>query len=126
MPKVVATPAPARQPPTLPVVSAPVTSVADPKPDHPHQTLDRVVRASAARLTGGVSFHVFLGAWGDWAYHMAQSPGRQLELVEHGQQNGWRLLAHAMQVGQEPAPPFPTPAFDHRFDHPSWQRPPDS
>jgi polyhydroxyalkanoate synthase len=105
-------------------VAAPSVPAAAPQPDHPHQNLDRVVRASAARLTGGVSLHAFLGAWTDWTYHMAQSPGRQLELIEHAQRNAWRLLAHAAQTGQTFGKPFSAPPFDHRFDHPDWQKPP--
>ncbi|MBH0237920.1 polyhydroxyalkanoic acid synthase [Methylobrevis sp. L22] len=109
-------------------------------PEHVHQNLDRSLRASVARLTGGISTHAFLDAWTDWTFHMARSPGRQLELLERAQQNLLKLMAHgggpASDPGSDPGPgadadvaaeiaaPFTPKAYDHRFDDPGWQRPP--
>jgi polyhydroxyalkanoate synthase subunit PhaC len=92
--------------------------------EHPHKNLDRGVRAAAARLSGGVSHHAFIEAWTDWAYHMSQSPGRQLELIEHAQQNALRLMAHFTSAESGAPPPFSPKAFDHRFDHAGWQKAP--
>ena len=69
--------------------SPPAPSVPEPKPktprsdpvqgsEHPHQNLDRAVRAAVARLSAGVSSHSFIDSWTDWIQHMSQSPGRQL------------------------------------------------
>jgi polyhydroxyalkanoate synthase len=103
-------------------------AVIDPKPDHspphPHQNLDRSVRAVAARMSGGISTHSFVEAWTDWVQHISQSPGRQLELVEHAQRNALKLLAHSFNQSQDATPPFVPKAYDHRFDHPSWQKVP--
>lgn len=109
---------PAAQTPTVPVTTAPKGS------DHQRQNLDRSVRATMARLSGGVSSHAFIEAWTDWAFHLGESPGRQLDLIERAQQNALKLMAHAAGAGQEASPPFRPKPFDHRFDHPDWQKQP--
>ena len=91
---------------------------------HPFQNADRSVRAALARLSGGVSTHAFTQAAWDWAQHLGQSPGRQLELVVHAQRNALKLVASAAGVDAGAAPPFEPKPSDHRFDHPSWQKPP--
>jgi polyhydroxyalkanoate synthase len=75
-----------------------------------------------ARLSGGVSTHAFIEAWSDWVQHLARSPGRQLELIEHAQQNVLKLMALAINPGA--APPFVPKPYDHRFDYPDWQKAP--
>ena len=92
--------------------------------EHPHQNLDRLVRAALARYSGGVSSHAFIEAWADWAYHLAQSPGRQIELFERAQQNVVKLIAHATSAKPEVSPPFLPKPYDHRFGHPGWQKAP--
>lgn len=93
-----------------------------PPPEHPHQNFDRAARAAVARLSGGVSTYAFIEAWSDWAQHMARAPGRQLELAELAQRSLLKLAA----LGANPAsaPPFAPKAYDHRFDHEGWQKPP--
>jgi polyhydroxyalkanoate synthase subunit PhaC len=98
--------------------------MARPAPDHPHQNMDRSARAAMARLTGGISPHAFIEAWSDWALHLSRSPGRQLELVERAATNMARLAAHAAGLDGDAPPPFAPKEFDHRFDHPGWQRQP--
>ncbi|MFH1517454.1 MAG: alpha/beta fold hydrolase, partial [Pseudomonadota bacterium] len=105
----------------LPVMTEPRLET---KPEHPHQNLDRAVRAAVARMTGGISPYAFIEAWSDWALHLSQSPGRQLELVERGQKNGLQLLAHSTGVKTDRDPLFATKAYDNRFAHPEWQNPP--
>ena len=113
---------PAILPPALRVVPSLPES---PGPqDHPHQNLDRGMRAAMARLTGGVSSHSFIDAWTDWAFHMSEAQGRQLELVEHAQRNAIKLMALAMPTNPDSAPPFAPKRYDHRFDHPGWHKPP--
>lgn len=75
-----------------------------------------------ARLSGGVSAHAFVEAWTDWAFHLAETPGRQLDLIERAQQNALKLMAHAADRDPNAAPPFRPKPFDHRFDHPDWHR----
>ncbi|WP_043920664.1 PHA/PHB synthase family protein [Jannaschia aquimarina] len=93
---------------------------------HPHAILDRASRAALARLTGGVSPHSIIAAWQDWALHLSRSPGRQLELAELFAANFAKLGAHGMGAAlpEGADPPFEPRPYDHRFDHPSWEKPP--
>ncbi|MBS9717740.1 PHA/PHB synthase family protein [Pseudohalocynthiibacter aestuariivivens] len=93
-------------------------------PEHPHQNLDRGVHAAAARLSGGVSTHAFIEAWSDWAHHMSQSPGRQLELLEHAQKSALKLMTYATDAKSDGRPPFAPKDYDHRFDSPGWHKAP--
>jgi polyhydroxyalkanoate synthase len=111
-------PVPLPQAETVPVAATPRG------PDHPRQTLDHGIRATMARLRGGASAHAFIEAWTDWAYHLHESPRRQLELMERAQRNALQLMAHAMDRAPDAAPPFRPKPFDHRFDHPDWQKAP--
>lgn len=110
----------------IPVVTLPNAKMSSPRsaqaPAHTHQNFDRAARGVMARLGGGVSTHAFTEAWSDWAQHMARSPGRQLELVEHAQQNAMKLMG--MMTSPNAAPPFEPKAYDHRFNHPDWQKQP--
>lgn len=91
---------------------------------HPHQNLDRGVRAATARLSGGMSPHSFVESWADWAQHMFQSPGRQLELIEHAQQSALKLITHATAAKSDTPAPFAPKDYDHRFHDPSWDKAP--
>ncbi len=58
--------------------------------ESPTQRLDRLLHASAAPLMADLS-PVSLGlAWADWAWHLAVSPGRQMELAALGRPTGPR------------------------------------
>ncbi len=117
-------PHPLPVPIAAPVSVAPVAQPTGPQAEHRYQTLDRGLRAAIARRTGGVSTHAFLSAWADWAFHMAGSPGRQLELAEHAVQNAQKLVSHALRLDPEAPPPFAPKPYDHRFDAPAWAAPP--
>ena len=115
--------------------SPPAPSVPEPKQktprsdpvqgsEHPHQNLDRAVRAAVARLSAGVSSHSFIDSWTDWIQHMSQSPGRQLELVERAQRNALMLAAHFSGLSDDATPPFAPKPFDHRFRHEGWRKAP--
>jgi polyhydroxyalkanoate synthase len=96
-------------------------------PDHhPHENIDRALRAGMGRLTGGLSPHAQTAAWTDWAMHLARSPGRQLELAEHAAENAFKLLDYGYKLAQgaDPAPPFRPGPHDHRFTHDGWTRAP--
>lgn len=92
------------------------------EPEHGQGNLDRSIRAAMARLSGGVSAHAFIEAWTDWAFHLGESPARQLELAERAQQNAMKLIAHGAARDKDAPLPFRPKPFDHRFDHPDWQK----
>lgn len=101
-------------------VPSPVPGPATDRGAHsPRQSFDRAARGVMARLSNGVSSHAFIEAWSDWAQHLARSPGRQLELMEHAQQNALKLMELAMAPDEDP--PFAPKPYDHRFNHPDWQ-----
>src|SRR5689334_2216334 len=82
------------------------------------ERLDRTLHAGLARLTLGLSPTALLGAYMDWAMHLAASPGQQLLLGERAGQDLLRLATYAWQSarlgdGAEPcATPLPQ---DRRF-----------
>ncbi|PPD42984.1 MAG: poly-beta-hydroxybutyrate polymerase [Methylocystis sp.] len=86
------------------------------------ETLDRVAQATAARFTQGVSPHAQMSAWIDWASHLAQAPGRQLELAIDAASSAARLVhfsMHNLVSDKAPRPFQPEPA-DRRFSDPAW------
>ena len=109
-------------------VRQPLTSrlpvVAKPEQRHPHQNLDRALRANIARLMCGISPHAFIEAWSDWALHLSRSPGRMLELSERAQTNALKLSAVVNSPKKDVEPPFSPKSYDTRFDHPGWRKSP--
>ena len=89
-------------------------------------TLDRLIHAWQARFTQAVSPAVLRLAFSDWAEHLANAPGKQLELAEETARNWVRLLQYQFQHAQDPkCPPCVDPLpHDRRFTHPAWQKPP--
>lgn len=86
------------------------------------ETLDRVTQAIAARYTQGVSPHAQMSAWIDWASHLAQSPGRQLELANDALASFTRLAHFGLHnlVSDNAERPFAPEPEDRRFADPSW------
>jgi polyhydroxyalkanoate synthase len=104
--------------------TAPVPATA-PRQAHKHETFDRALRATMARMTSGLSPYAAAAAWTDWLAHLATAPGRQVEMVEHAQQNAMKLAAFwAGQIHEGVQPPFRPKPEDHRFTDPNWQKPP--
>jgi polyhydroxyalkanoate synthase len=76
------------------------------QPDY--RTLDRMVRAMLARATQGISPNALVQTWADWALHLAQAPGKRLELMQRAAMTAARLsvwLPSAPANGLH-APPF--------------------
>ncbi len=97
---------------------------AKPRELHPHENLDRASRAAVAYLTAGVAPHAFIEAWSDWALHLTQAPGRQLELAERARENQLKLMSQALDLKANTAPAFAAKPYDHRFRHKGWQTAP--
>ena len=71
------------------------------------ETMDRLGRAVTARLTQGISPHAIYDAWFDWASHLANAPGRLIELGLEAVNIGARFARYAAQSFSEDArPPF--------------------
>src|SRR3974377_2466903 len=87
------------------------------------ETLDRLGRAVTARLTQGVSPHALYAAWFDWASHLANAPGRLIELGVEAVNIGARFGRFANHSLSEHAkPPFEPQAGDRRFSDALWNR----
>ncbi|WP_323784470.1 PHA/PHB synthase family protein [Thalassovita sp.] len=126
-PNVVKLPDPeAAKPPVAQIKSQVPPGTAQPSPTpHPHDALDRSLRAAMSKLTSGLSPYAASEAWVDWAVHLATAPGRQMELLDHAQKNMFKLASFsAEQFSQTPKLPFKPKATDHRFTDPSWSKPP--
>ncbi|MDA8664406.1 alpha/beta fold hydrolase [Litoricolaceae bacterium] len=105
-------------------ISATSEQKVGPRETHEHENLDRMLRACVAYMSAGVSPHAFIEAWGDWALHLAQAPGRQLELTERAQENLTRLVGQSLSPNGDAELAFAPKSYDHRFRHPGWEKPP--
>ncbi|PIL20115.1 hypothetical protein P775_10630 [Puniceibacterium antarcticum] len=88
---------------------------AEPTPQSAYETLDRMVHASLAKATSGLSPSVLGEAWMDWAVHLAVSPGKQAHLMEQALQNAQALWSQSLGITQPEAP------NDRRFKSEAWQ-----
>ena len=111
------------------MVEPPLPDVRREAPDPKSQaadSIDRVLQARLARITGGISPMVLASAWLDWGLHLAQSPGRRAFLVEKAFRKLLRYGVYGMHVlaggtCEECITPLPQ---DRRFRDPAWQKPP--
>ena len=89
--------------------------------------VDRSVHAATARFTAGLSPMAMLGAYMDWAAHIAFAPGKQAQLAEKALKKSMRLANYASRCalnhnGVEPCiVPLPQ---DRRFAGEAWQAAP--
>jgi polyhydroxyalkanoate synthase len=85
--------------------------------------MDRLGRAVTARFTQGISPHALYAAWFDWASHVANAPGRLIELGVEAVNLGARFSRFATHsLAENVVPPFEPQAGDHRFADPLWKR----
>ena len=91
------------------------------------EIIDRSVHSAAARFTAGLSPMALIGAYLDWAAHIAFAPGKQFQLIEKAIKKAARLANYAgrrmlYSGGAEPCiEPLPQ---DRRFVAQSWRNPP--
>ena len=117
------------EPPVSPSTGKGATAPPPPMSEGPRmpsfETMDRLGRAVTARLTQGVSPHALYGAWFDWASHLANAPGRMLELGLEAANIGARFARFATHsLSEEAEPPFKPQLADRRFNDEAWKRPP--
>jgi polyhydroxyalkanoate synthase len=105
--------------PVRPVPPAP--AVAPPPPGLGN--LDRLLHATQARLTLGISPGSVLEAWFDWGVHFANAPGKQLSLAHKAWSDALRigLWAARAATGAGADPPLAAGAGDGRFADRRWQ-----
>jgi len=91
------------------------------------EIIDRSVHAATARFTVGLSPMALIGAYMDWAAHLAFAPGKQAQLGEKAFKKWVRLANYGSRCalrsdGTEPCiQPLPQ---DHRFASAAWQQAP--
>ena len=91
------------------------------------EAIDRQVHASIARLTMGLSPASLAEAFGDWAIHLAISPGKQAQLVQKAVRKAVRLWLHACECaasGTASGPCIAPLPQDRRFVGAPWQAAP--
>ncbi|MFN3612449.1 PHA/PHB synthase family protein [Tepidimonas sp.] len=90
------------------------------------QAVDRIREALSGQLSGGVSPGSLMMAYVDWAFHLAQAPGKQMELGVKAGRKWQRLMAYLMASAMDPqAAPVITPLpGDRRFAGEAWAKPP--
>jgi polyhydroxyalkanoate synthase len=89
-----------------------------------YDKLDRLLHAGQARLTAGISPVAVGAAWADWLLHLANAPGRRLELAQLAQQQALQLALHWLRGSSGAAAvPFAS-ADDPRFAGADWRQPP--
>jgi polyhydroxyalkanoate synthase subunit PhaC len=90
------------------------------------EVLDRLLHAAQAPLTSWLSPAALLLPFVDWAIHLANAPGKQMELWEKALRKWVRFglyLAHAAVDKDTPPCIDPLPQ-DRRFTGPLWREPP--
>src|SRR5512144_2075680 len=87
------------------------------------ETLDRLGRAVTARLTQGISPHALYAAWFDWASHLANAPGRLIELGLEAVNLCARFARFATHsLSEDVKRPFEPQDSDRRFNDDLWKR----
>lgn len=85
--------------------------------------LDRAINAAIGKVTLGTSPVGLAMTYFDWLAHLAASPGKQLQTLEHGIANARRLGDYALRAASDPdTTSCIDPGRDHRFSHESWRR----
>ncbi|MFZ1338900.1 MAG: alpha/beta fold hydrolase [Paracoccaceae bacterium] len=98
---------------------APLAETEEPR----HAALDHATQAVLARFTRGVSPAALMGAWFDWAVHMAVAPGKRMELAEKAAdklRRQFRYAASCASRGKSDPCIQPLPQ-DTRFRSEAWQ-----
>lgn len=99
----------------------------EPTPDPVTKTgelIDHLTHAALARHTAGLSPNTVIGAWFDWATHLALSPGKQMQVADKAARKMQRFGRHALHcaTARDGAAPCIEPlAQDDRFRDPAWQ-----
>jgi polyhydroxyalkanoate synthase len=90
------------------------------------ETINRVLHAYQALFTLAISPATLWNAFADWSLHVANAPGKQLELAEQAAHDWIRFTAYvqrrALRIDVDPC--ITPPPQDRRFSDPDWHNPP--
>ena len=88
------------------------------------ESIDAIYRAWLSGFTGGLSPGAMSEMAFDWATHLANSPGKQLELAHQAAENAMIFSQYLVRCALEGEPcDCVTPdARDRRFNHESWEK----
>ncbi len=90
------------------------------------EDLDRMTNATLAKFTLGLSPASMAMIYMDWLIHLWASPGKQAQLADKTFRKTLRFGEYVLRSSLDrKTEPCITPlSYDHRFDHPGWQRAP--
>ncbi len=92
-----------------------------------HTALNHAMHSAISRATNGLSPAALMGAWFDWATHMAVAPGKQLQLVEKAADKVRRqsqFVARCVTPFNKAEPGIAPLPQDDRFSDDAWQMKP--
>ena len=94
--------------------------------NHVVDPIDRFLHSAEARFTAGVSPSSLLSAYFDWAVHLANSPGKQAELIKKAFKKSVKFATLGLRSasGGTDAPCIEPLPQDHRFTAPEWKKMP--
>jgi polyhydroxyalkanoate synthase len=112
------------------VLSQPPPTDASLLPDEPAadtaraEVFDRMVHAWQGRFTASISPAALLMSFFDWGLHLANAPGKQVNLVEKAMRKWVRLALYLSRVckGVDCPPCIQPLPYDKRFAAPAWQQ----
>lgn len=93
--------------------------------DSQQQIIDKILHASMAKITSGLSPSALMAAYADWAVHLASSPGKQSQLIEKAARKTVRLAGYLGKCNSplgENSPCIEPLPIDKRFNDHSWQK----
>ncbi len=92
-----------------------------------HETLDHTAQVWLSRFTHGLSPAALMGAWFDWATHIAAAPGKRLQLAEKATDQAIRQARSMIKCAtttDETKPCINPLPQDKRFSDDAWQTKP--
>jgi polyhydroxyalkanoate synthase len=101
------------------LVSASGTPAAPETVDAETTVLDRQLRAAIVKASGTTSY-AMLSAWGDWSWHWAQAPGRQIAVAQEALELSKKLAFSWSAPASIDASYSVSDDGKHRFDDAGW------
>lgn len=115
------------QPRSAALAHLPPTGAAKPAPTSMAAVLDPWFHAALARRLSTLSYATPLLAVTDWAWHLATSPGKCIDLAQLSLQHSETMARYASErllagTSRQARHAVPVPTNDRRFSDPEWQQ----